>query len=77
MHGLINRSFQSFIQETYGQDAWELVIQAAGLEFSSFEAMLTYADELTDQVIEAGVTVLGRSVMNGSPRCAACCALPG
>jgi len=61
MHGLINRSFQSFIQETYGQEAWDSVIQTSGLEFSSFEAMLTYADELTDQVIEAGVSVLGRA----------------
>lgn len=61
MHGLINRSLQGFIQDTYGPRSWDDVVRQAGLKLSVFEAMLTYEDALTDQVIEAAAVVLGRS----------------
>jgi hypothetical protein len=64
MHGLINRSIQCFIQDTYGQTAWDDIVRAAGLKISGFEAMLIYDDALTDQVIEAGVQRLARSREN-------------
>ena len=60
MHGLINRSIQCFIQDTYGFVLWESVVRFAGLKFTNFEAMLTYDDALTDQVIEASARVLTR-----------------
>ncbi len=60
MHGLINRSLQCFLRDTYGQPAWDAVAREAALDFAGFEAMLTYEDSLTDRVIEAAVSVLGR-----------------
>lgn len=53
MHGLINRAIQSFVCNTYGDSRWRSVTDAAGLGFSDFEAMLTYEDDLTDNVLAA------------------------
>jgi hypothetical protein len=61
MHGLINRSIQCFIQDTYGQRSWDDVVRAAGLQVRGFEAMLAYDDALTDRMIEAATRLLGRS----------------
>ena len=61
MHGLINRSIQCFIQDTYGQRSWDAVARLAGLKIAGFEAMLTYDDALTDQVIDAAAQFLGRT----------------
>ena len=60
MHGLINRSFQCFLRDTYGAASWEAVALRAEVDVSGFEAMLTYDDALTDAVIEAAVRVLDR-----------------
>lgn len=60
MHGLINRSLQCFLRDTYGQPAWDAVVREARLDFDSFEAMLTYEDGLTDRVINAAAEVLHR-----------------
>ena len=60
MHGLINRSLQSFVCDTYGQPAWLAIAREAGLQFSSFEAMLTYEDGVTTKVIDAAAEVLRR-----------------
>lgn len=61
MHGLINRSLQCFLRDTYGVAAWGSIAREADIDVSGFEAMLTYEDALTDAVIEAAVTVLDRS----------------
>ena len=53
MHGLINRSIQCFLRDTYGAGAWAQVVRGAGLGFDSFEAMLTYDPVLTDAVLDA------------------------
>ena len=60
MHGLINRSIQCYLRDTYGQPAWEAATREAGLDFTSFEPMLTYDDGLTDRVLDAAVQVLNR-----------------
>jgi hypothetical protein len=60
MHGLINRSIQCFLRDTYGADRWAKVAREAGLGFDSFEAMLTYEDRLTDAVITAAARQLER-----------------
>lgn len=60
MHGLINRSIQCFVEDTYGFMLWESVVRYAGLKVTSFEAMLTYDDALTDLVVESSARVLGR-----------------
>lgn len=62
MHGLINRSVQCFLQDTYGRQAWSEIAEAADLGFDSFEALLIYDDALTDQVLKAAAQWLGKPV---------------
>ncbi len=60
MHGLINRSIQCFLRDTYGASVWATVAQEARLGFDSFETMLTYDSALTDAVLAASAKVLNR-----------------
>jgi heme-NO-binding protein len=60
MHGLVNRSIQCFIRDTYGMDTWQAVVQAAELGFDNFEAMLSYEDSVTHQVIFAAAKILDK-----------------
>jgi hypothetical protein len=60
MHGLINRSIQSFLRDTYGQELWRRVARDARLGFENFEAMLAYDDALTDAVLNAAARALDR-----------------
>ena len=61
MHGLINRAVQSFYCNTYGQDRWLKVTEAAGLGFCDFEPMLVYDDAQSMRLLDAICTELGRS----------------
>ena len=61
MHGLINRAVQCFVQDSYGAQKWIEVTRIAGVDFIEFEAMLTYDDALTHQIIEGAATALNRS----------------
>lgn len=60
MHGLINRSIQCFLSDTYGRSAWDAIACEAKIGLEGFEAMLIYEDVLTDLVIDAAVHVLNR-----------------
>ena len=60
MHGLINRSIQSFVCDTYGREAWTDIALMARLDFIEFEAMLVYDDALTPAVLDAAAKVLRR-----------------
>ncbi len=60
MHGLINRSLEGFLRDTYGNKIWQDVVTAAALEFDSFEAMLEYDDALTYAVLDAAAAQLAR-----------------
>ena len=60
MHGLINRSLQCFLRDTYGQAAWEAIMHVAEPGFASFEAMLTYDDAVTDRLVNAAAATLNR-----------------
>lgn len=61
MHGLINRSLQCFLRDSYGAPVWAAIANDARLGFDSFEAMLTYDAALTDAVIAAAARQLDRS----------------
>jgi len=60
MHGLVNRSIQSFVLDTFGQDPWREICESADLGFDNFEAMLIYDDILTEAVLIAASKVLDR-----------------
>ena len=62
MHGLINRSIQGFLRDTYGSATWAKVAREARLGFDSFEPMLVYAPEQTVAVLDAASKVLSRPV---------------
>lgn len=60
MHGLINRSIQRYVCDSYGSDIWIDVTQRADLDFVEFEAMFTYEDALTPLILDTTSQVLGR-----------------
>ncbi len=60
MHGLINCSIQSFVSETYGRQVWETVTASTGLEPGGFEAMMTYDDQVTYDIVAAASEQLGK-----------------
>lgn len=60
MHGLINRSIQGFLRDTYGAATWADVAHRARLGFDGFEPMLSYDPALTDAVLAAAADVLER-----------------
>ncbi len=59
MHGLINRTIQSFARDTYGEAAWVGAMENAGLGFAEFEAMLIYEDETSLSVLRALSEIVG------------------
>lgn len=61
MHGLINRSIECFVRDTYGPKTWAAVMRRANLGFSSFEAMLSYEDSDTYTVLDRTAEELNRS----------------
>lgn len=58
MHGLILRTIQVYAQDTYGTARWAAIADRAHLEEPDFEAMLTYAEDVLDQVLAAASAVL-------------------
>jgi hypothetical protein len=61
MHGLINRSLECFLGDTYGADVWTDIAHGAGMEFVNFESMLEYEDALTFRVLAAAASRLSKS----------------
>ncbi|WP_428543778.1 heme NO-binding domain-containing protein [Profundibacter sp.] len=61
MHGLINRSLECFLRDTYGNTVWQDVASRADLPFDRFEAMLDYDDRLTYVVLLAASDCLSKS----------------
>lgn len=60
MHGLINRSIQSFLEDTYGPGLWAGIADESGAPVRGFEAMLSYDDALTERVIAAAARRLDK-----------------
>ncbi|SMX33196.1 heme NO-binding domain-containing protein [Actibacterium lipolyticum] len=60
MHGLINRSIQCFVHDTYGADIWAAVADASGIGPDGFEAMLSYDDALTKELLSAASSRLDK-----------------
>lgn len=58
MHGLINRSIQCFLRDTYGAQLWQDIAARAGLGPDGFEAMLDYDPALTNAAVKAACEAL-------------------
>lgn len=61
MHGLINRSIERFVHDTYGETTWQDAMRRLDLGMIEFEPMMTYDDELTVKLMAELAQVLGRS----------------
>jgi len=59
MHGLINRSIQCFLRDTYGQATWDAVAREAGVGHGGYEAMLSHVPGMTARIVTAAQQVLG------------------
>lgn len=60
MHGLINRSIQRFLRDTYGAALWQAVAEVAAVPAAGFEALLQYDDALTAAMLDAAADRLGK-----------------
>lgn len=60
MHGLVNKSIQCFVKDTYGCPTWREVARHARSPVVRFEAMLVYDDALTEALVNAACAVLGK-----------------
>ena len=58
MHGLVLRTLQAFIQDTYGTEAWQGIAATAGVEPPEFEAMLHYDAHFLPAVLTAAAEAL-------------------
>ena len=52
MHGLINRSFENFLRNTYGVALWSTIVLDLDAGIESFEPMFHYDDALTQRLFE-------------------------
>ncbi|MCO6381581.1 MAG: heme NO-binding domain-containing protein [Vannielia sp.] len=52
MHGLVNRAVQCFVRDIYGPEAWAELGAAMGIGSRGFEAMLTYEDSVTFEMLD-------------------------
>ncbi|NIZ13450.1 heme NO-binding domain-containing protein [Phaeobacter sp. HF9A] len=60
MHGLINRAVQAFVINTYGEKRWNDIMDASGLGFTEFEAMLVYPEDQSARMLSATEASLER-----------------
>ncbi|MCT4553228.1 MAG: heme NO-binding domain-containing protein [Pelagimonas sp.] len=60
MHGLIFRTLQLFVQDTYGRDSWCAVADHAHLDDPDFEAMLAYPADLLEEITRSAEAVLNK-----------------
>ncbi|MCB2125753.1 MAG: heme NO-binding domain-containing protein [Rhodobacteraceae bacterium] len=60
MHGLVNRSIECFLRDTYGPGIWAGVAVDAGLDPQGFEALELYDDAVTDAVLSAAMRRLDK-----------------
>ena len=58
MHGLVNMAIQGFVTDTYGERAWLAVARGSGAEIADFEALQSYDDRVTEQLLTATEAVL-------------------
>ena len=60
MHGLIFRTLEAFISDTFGPENWTRVVVLSGLPVTSFEAMLQYDSAYFPDLLAASAHVLDR-----------------
>jgi len=64
MHGLIFRTIEAFVSDSFGPDIWGKAMLSSDLPIASFEAMLDYDAALLPKVLHGCAAVLERSQAN-------------
>lgn len=52
MYGMVNQGVRAFIVENFGQRDWSEICQSVGLSDDEFEAMATYPDAVTYDIVK-------------------------
>ncbi|WP_309663516.1 heme NO-binding domain-containing protein [Tabrizicola sp.] len=60
MQGLVLRSLQGYLRDTFGPSAWADIVREAALPVESFEPMLRYPSGLADTLAATAAQRLGR-----------------
>lgn len=60
MHGLIYRSFENFIRNTYGAGVWTALMATLDTGSDGFEPMFHYDDALIDRIVAGAAGRLGQ-----------------
>ena len=60
MHGLMLRSLQGYVKDTFGTASWAAIIRDAAVPVDTFEPMLRYDPALVDRVADAAARQLDR-----------------
>ncbi len=61
MHGLVNQGIHDLAIQLGGEQLWQEIRTAAGIEHETFIGMETYADDVTWRLVEGASFVLGIS----------------
>ena len=57
MYGLLLESFSSYIKETYGDEKWEEIRRASGVEQTSFSTHQVYPENLIPRLASKAIEV--------------------
>ncbi|KGJ03525.1 Haem-NO-binding [Paracoccus halophilus] len=61
MHGLINRSFELFIRDSYGDRVWENLARRARVDPRGFFLLQNSSGSVTDMLVAEGSNILGKT----------------
>lgn len=61
MHGLINRSIEAFLRDSYGENIWAEICHSAGIDVAGFLPTHVYPDSLSLGLIDAASERLGKT----------------
>jgi hypothetical protein len=53
MYGLVNKAFEQFVKQRYGDDRWERIRKISQLEVEFFHNMRPYPDQISYQLVGA------------------------
>lgn len=60
MHGLINRSIEGFLRDTYGDAFWGEIAEASGIDMRGFQTIRDYPDAMTHGLINQAAMLLDK-----------------
>lgn len=62
MYGLVNTALQDLVSSRFGEDTWESIKRAAGVDIDVFVSMEAYPDDVTYKLVGAASERLGLSI---------------